>query len=86
MLGMCLFLRVLFNKLSVELRRENGQKIVNNLEMRGLILGKIPALTWNDWEKPRTLNASNKLYYLRHISIVYAKRYCKWKSECAEGV
>ena len=48
MLGMCLFLRVLFNKLSVELRRENGQKIVNNLEMRGLILGKIPALTWND--------------------------------------
>jgi len=54
--------------------------------MRGLILGTIPALIWNDLENPWTLNASNKLYYLRHIGIMYAKRYCKWKSECAEGV
>jgi hypothetical protein len=34
----------------------------------------------NDWEKPRTLNASNKLYYLRHIVIMYVKSFCKCKS------
>jgi hypothetical protein len=60
--------------------------MVNNLEMRGLNLGTIPELIWNDWQKPRKLNASSKLYYLRHVDIMYAKSYCKCRSECAEGI